>query len=268
MKSHWLKATIRLLPIVLGFSILSIVGLCAFRAIVPLEVLKPAGDAVGNYLQTVGGIYAVLLAFIVFVVWGQFNDSRGYVEREATAIVDLHRTASGLPAHTRDAIQRPLEAYIEDVLAREWAAMAHHDEDAIEKVGTHLELVWSAVHACKPMNDCQQSVFSEVLSRFNDLSDLRTNRLSTSRARVPLMMRLLLYAGGLITIVSIYFMAVEPFWIHAVMAGALGGVVAHIIYLIWDLDNAFAGNLQISKEAFERAKKTVQRRVHRVDAAA
>ncbi len=221
MTSHWLRATVKLLPIVLGFSVLSIAGLCVFRAIVPLEVLKPAGDAVGNYLQTVGGIYAVLLAFIVFVVWGQFNDSRGYVEREATAIVDLHRTASGLPTHTRDAIQRPLERYIEDVLTVEWVAMARHDEDAIEKVGEHMEHVWAAVHACKPLNDCQQSVFSEVLSRFNDLSDLRTNRLSSSRTRVPLMMRLLLYAGGGITIVSIYFMAVEPFWIHAVMAGAL-----------------------------------------------
>ncbi len=268
MRAHWFTATVRLLPIVLGFSILTVLGLCAFRAVIPLAVLKPAGDAVGNYLQTVGGIYAVLLAFIVFVVWGQFNDSRGYVEREATAIVDLHRTASGLPVHTRDAIQRPLEAYIDDVLAKEWRAMAAFDEDTIEQVGTHLELVWSAVHACKPLNDCQHSVFGEVLSRFNDLSDLRTNRLSSSRARIPLMMRLLLYVGGLITIVSIYFMAVEPFWIHAVMAAALGGVVAHILYLIYDLDNAFSGYLQISTEAFERAKRAVQRKVHRVDAAA
>jgi hypothetical protein len=268
VKSHWFKATIRLLPIVLGFSTLTVGGLIAFRAVIPLSVLKPAGDAVGNYLQTVGGIYAVLLAFIVFVVWGQFNDSRGYVEREATAIVDLHRTASGLPVHTRDAIQRPLEAYIDDVLAREWHAMASRDEDAMEQVGAHLELVWSAVHACKPMNECQQAVFSEVLSRFNDLSDLRTNRLSSSRAHVPLIMRLLLYVGGLITIVSIYFMAVEPFWIHAVMAAALGGVVAHILYLIYDLDNAFSGNLQISKDAFERARRTVRRSAHRFDAAA
>jgi uncharacterized membrane protein len=72
----WFRATIRLVPLVVGFSLLGVVGLCAFRAVVSIDTLRSAGDAVGNYLQTVGGIYAVLLAFIVYVVWGQFNDSR------------------------------------------------------------------------------------------------------------------------------------------------------------------------------------------------
>lgn len=81
----------------------------------------------------------------------------------------------------------------------------------------------------------------------------------------------ILTVAGLIAfraIVSIYFMAVEPFWLHAVMAAALGGVVAHILYLTYDLDNAFSGNLQISRDAFGRARRTVRRSAHRFDAAA
>jgi hypothetical protein len=265
---HWVKAAARLVPLLAVFSLLGVAGLCAFRQVVSIESLRSANDSVGNYLQTVGGIYAVLLAFIVFVVWGQFNDSRTYVEREATSLVDLHRTASGLPPATRDDIQAALRTYVEEVLAKEWNAMATHDEDVIEHVGTHLDHVWAAIHACKPCNECQHTVYSEVLSRFNDLTDMRTSRLTSSRARIPLMMKFLLYIGALIVIGSIYLMAVEPFWIHVVMAGALSGAVAHILYLIVDLDNAFSGHLVVSKDAFERARRTFERATHAIDAAA
>src|SRR5258708_7026624 len=98
---HWLKTTLRLIPIVGGVSAVAVAGLIIARQVLSADDLRASSDSVGNYLQTVGGIYAVLLAFVVFVVWGQFNDCRSLVEREATALVDLHRTASGLPAATR-----------------------------------------------------------------------------------------------------------------------------------------------------------------------
>lgn len=262
---HWLKTTLRLIPIVVGVSAIAVVGLCVFRAAVPLDTLRGSSDAVGNYLQTVGGIYAVLLAFVVYVVWGQFNDARTYVEREATALVDLHRTASGLPAATRKEIQLALRLYVDEVVSREWKAMSKHDEATLERVGEHLEHVWAAIHRCKPVNDCQHSVYSEVLSRFNELSDLRTNRLTSSRARMPLLMKFLLYLGALIVTGSIYLMEVEQFWIQATITAALAGAVAHILFLIQDLDNAFAGHLQVSTAAFERARRAFDRATHQAD---
>ena len=55
---NWVKPTAKLVPLVALFSGLSILGLFGFRALVSADSLKSAGDAVGNYLQTVGGIYA------------------------------------------------------------------------------------------------------------------------------------------------------------------------------------------------------------------
>ena len=137
--------------------------------------------------------------------------------------------------------------------------MALRQEDVIEQVGHHLDDVWAAIHTCQPLNECQHTIYSEVLSRFNDLTDMRTSRLTSSRARIPLMMKFLLYLGAAIVIGSIYLMPVKPFWVHVVMSGSLAGAVAHILYLIVDLDNAFAGYLVVSKDAFERAKRTFGR---------
>src|SRR5579862_10005025 len=108
---RWLITLVRLMPVVAGVSFAAVLGLIAVRQVIPLAELQASTDAIGNYLQTVGGIYAVLLAFVVYVVWGQFNESRQLVDREATLIADVHRIAGGLPATSRDQIRKMLCDY-------------------------------------------------------------------------------------------------------------------------------------------------------------
>lgn len=266
MMPRWYRTLLHLAPIVALVSVVSVAGLLVFRAVAPLEDLHAASNELGNYLQTVGGIYAVLLAFVVYVVWGQFNDARGYLDREATALVDLHRTSSGLPSRSRAAIQSGLRDYVDAVLRDEWPAMARGDEAAIEQVGELLDRVWLAIHGCRPINACQHTIYGEVLARFNQLTDLRTSRLSAARARIPLAMTILLYTGAVLTVSSVYLLAFDKLWIHVLVTAALAGAIAHILFLIRDLDDAFAGDWQIAKVPFERARKTCGHASHVVDA--
>jgi hypothetical protein len=256
---RWLWTTLRLTPIVAGASALSVFGLFVFRGIVPQSELAGSSGEVGNYLQTVGGIYAVLLAFVVYVVWGQFNEARAFCDREAASLIDLHRTVGALPHATRDDIQKALHTYVDAVIADEWQAMARGDEATIERVGERLDHVWHAIHACEPSSECQHTVYSEVLTQFNDLMDLRTSRLSSARARMPLAMKVLLVTGAVITTCSMYLLAFDKVWIHAVVTGALAGAIAHVLFLIVDLDDAFAGDWQVAKAPFVRARRTMER---------
>ena len=262
---RWLITLFRLTPVVATASAVSVVGLIAFRAVAPLDDLRGSSGELGNYLQTVGGIYAVLLAFVVYVVWGQFNDARGYVQREAAALVDLHRTASSLPSASRIAIHSGLHEYVDAVLRDEWVAMARHDEAAVERVGNTLDGVWLAIHRCKPIDSCQQAIYSEVLSQFNDLTDLRTSRLIAAEFRIPLAMKILLYAGAVIVIGSMYLISIPALWLHATVTAALAGAVAHILYLIVDLDDAFSGDWRVAKRPFERARASFDRTTHLVE---
>jgi hypothetical protein len=202
---------------------------------------------------------------VVYVVWGQFNDARVFVDREAAALVDLHRTASGLPTASRIEIQQGLRDYADAVLADEWPAMACRDEVAIERIGHRLDDVWLAIHRCRPTSECQHTIYSEVLSRFNDLSDVRTSRLTSARARIPIAMRILLFTGAVITIGSMYLLAFDKLWIHALTTAALAGAVSHILFLIIDLDDPFAGNLNVAKDPFLRARRSFERAVHQAD---
>lgn len=257
---------VRLAVIVIGASVISVLGLFAFRGAVPLDDLRRASDGMGNYLQTVGGIYAVLLAFVVYVVWGQFDAARAHVDRESAALVDLHRTASGLPRGTRDRIQQGVRGYVDAVLTREWTAMVRRDEATIADVGQLLDDVWLAIHSCQPANDCQVTIYGEVLSRYNDLTDVRTSRLTSSRQRIPISMKVLLFAGALTVVGSAWMMIFDPLWLHATVVSALSGAVAHILYLIVDLDDPFADRWAMTRAPFERAQKAFAREAHALEA--
>lgn len=257
---------VRLAAIVIGASVVSVLGLFAFRGAAPLDELRRVADGMGNYLQTVGGVYAVLLAFVVYVVWNQFDAARAHVDRESAALVDLHRTASGLPKATRDQLQKGLREYVDAVLHREWDAMVKRDEKTIASVGELLDDVWLAIHSCQPANECQVTIYGEVLSRFNDLTDVRTSRLTSSRQRIPIVMKILLFAGAATVIGSTWMMIFDPWWIHATVVSALSGAVAHILYLIIDLDDPFADRWAMSKAPFERAREAFERNAHALEA--
>lgn len=257
----WLRTTLRLTTLVSIVSVTSIVGLILIRNFVHSEELFRSSESVGTYLQTVGGIYAVLLAFVVVIVWGQFNEARGAVNREATALLDLFRMSNGLPDNTREVIQQGLRDYTDAVIADEWHAMAKHDQATIERIGERLDRVWSAILACTPSSEPQQTMYAEVLARFNDLTELRTNRLVSAGTRIPIAMNVLLYTGAVIMIGSVYLLPFDRFWLHATVTGALAGATAHILFLIYDLDDAFEGDYQVDKGPLVRARRSFDRTV-------
>jgi hypothetical protein len=234
-------------------------GLLAVRKLLPVEVLVATNDLVGNYLQTLGSIYAVLLAFVVFVVWSQYNDARSRVEVEANELVDLYRTARGLPDPTRGEVQRHIRAYVELVAGVEWKAMACGEQQSFEEGDGLLDNMWEALNTCNADNNCHAALFSEALQRFNGVSDARTNRLTSSQLRIPLALRILIYMGAVITIGSMYLFAVDEVWIHLVITGAMAGALSHILYVIHDLDDCFGGAFQVPRQAFERVKRYVAR---------
>lgn len=256
---QWLRTTIRLAAVVFVAAAASIAGLAVSRNVLDYELLRSSSDSLGTFVQTLGGIYAVLLAFVVVVVWGQFNEGRSYVDREANALIDLHRTASGLPSHSRKVIQDSLRQYVDAVLGDEWRAMAERDQAAIDRIGHLLDVVWTAIHSCMPKNQCQQAMYSEVLSRFNDLTEHRANRLNTAGQHIPIAMTVLLYTGALIMTGAVYVLPFDRFWLHALVTGLMSGAVAHILFLIHDLDDAFAGDWQVEKSPFMRARKAFDR---------
>jgi hypothetical protein len=249
------QSIVALMPSIVITVTLALAGLCLVRRYADAEVLRASNDIVGNYLQTLGTVYAVLLAFVVFVVWNQFNDARAQVEREANELIDLYRTTQGLPEAARERMHANLRKYVDEVIEHEWRAMAKGDEACIDRIGRILDEIWNELKCFEPESGCHGALYDEALGRFNDLADLRTMRLTSARLHIPFVMRLLLYFGAVIVIGSMWLFYLQSFAMHALITGAMAGAISHVLYLIWDLDNCFSGDWRVSREPFRRAQR-------------
>jgi hypothetical protein len=235
---------------------LSIAGLWLVYQLVPIAALSAANDTVGNYLQTVGTIYAVLLAFVVFVVWGQHNEAAAFVSREANELADLHRVVKELPQSVQAEAVLKLRAYIDAVLGTEWSGMEQGRE--CPRAAGQLDELWRALQSCEPLTERDKILYGEALTRFNDLSDARTDRLRSARTHLPSILWILLLSGAGVVVGSMYLFALRQFRVHALMTGALSGAVSHVLYLIFDLDSPFSGDWRVTREPFEMVRRQME----------
>ena len=77
-------------------SALAIVSHLLVRRYVPVEVLEEHHPGASVIVALLGGLYGILLAFVVVVVWEDFNREREGSAAEASAIADVARLAGGL----------------------------------------------------------------------------------------------------------------------------------------------------------------------------
>src|ERR1700704_3177521 len=97
---------------ILGISILvALVGLYIVRRAVGVDNLKHHHEVAGFIIGIVGTIYAVLLAFMVVVQWGKYQDASTLVTTEANVLGDISRMAEGLSAEQRLQVLTELRDY-------------------------------------------------------------------------------------------------------------------------------------------------------------
>jgi hypothetical protein len=237
--------------LVLGTPVLSVAGLYAVRRTVSPESLKEHHDVAGFILAIVGVIYAVLLAFVVLVVWERYEDARVHVEQESNGVVDVYRLAHGLEPKTRQQVRASVRLYAESVIQEEWPVMQRGSMS--DQTSHTLDLLWRRCTDAKVSGDREPVVLGEVLDRMTEVSDNRRLRLLSARTGVPPAMWVVLFFGGAATISFTYFFGLEKFKTQAAMTAILAVTVGLVLYLISSLEYPFSGRLGIRPEAMEYA---------------
>ncbi|MFO0750977.1 MAG: hypothetical protein U1F43_35685 [Myxococcota bacterium] len=75
--------------------------------------------------------------------------------------------------------------------------------------------------------------------------------------RIPVTLRLLLYTGAFITVGSLYLFGIADAAVHAIIVAATAGALSHVLYIIADLDNCFAGIWVVPRDGLERVLRLV-----------
>lgn len=215
------------------------------------ERLKEQNEIAGVLVAIVGGLYGVLLAFIVAIVWQQFGDASGVADHEAVLTVSLYRDASRFPAQKPE-LRADVARYAHVVIEREWPKMAAQRGDARAADDALNQLDGDLVHV---QLDTPQAtaLYPEYVARVTELGQVRQDRLTAAGSQLPPAMWLVLVVGGLITIAFTYFFGIASGRAHKVMVGSIAATIGLTLFLIASLDLPFTGSLAVKPDAMRQA---------------
>ena len=228
---------------------LSLLGMLLVRRNVTVSTLESHNDVAGFVYAVVGVIYAVLIAFMVFAVYGQYQTAEGRIEKEAASLGDLYRVSSNLREPTRSEVLVLLKAYARTMVEKEFPEMEKgkfHEEPKIQH-----DKLWNLFYEYKPKDEIDGLWFNQALSTFIGFADAKRDRMASVKQALPSFMWLVLYVGGFITIVYSYFFGTRNVWAQTLIVIFLAGSVTLVLLLISALEHPFTGIIRVSPEPFE-----------------
>jgi hypothetical protein len=221
-------------------------------------------DVIGWQIAILGTIYAVMIGFMLYAVWNNFQTAETNADNEANNLVNLYRAADGLQEPQRDFIQLAARSYAAQVVAQEWPTM-HNDVSGkgVEKFAGHQYVVklWATTSQTLTADLAQQASLRQVMIELSNMTEHRRIRLLESRSKMPDILWGVLVMGGMITIASSCLIGSENVPLHFVLIISLSLLISLALVAIGDIDRPFQGSVHVTPTAFQQAADTMMQPV-------
>jgi Protein of unknown function (DUF4239) len=239
------------------FILISVSLLCLVRKVSHYQIRKSQNDIIATIFNKAGAIFGIMIAFVVVILWQEYNKSRDNALKEGTEALELYRDLSLYPNPKKatKAIKSLVE-FANLVIAEEYPAMAAmRMSQATEQELTNLR---NEVHNIIPQKTREQILYNKILRDFESLSRLRQNRLLSMESSLPFIVWAVLIAGTIIMIMFSIFLGCEKLWLHILMTSMLAIILANAFYLIIELDYPFMGDLCAKPTSYIEMLKVIK----------
>lgn len=228
---------VALLVVAVGVS-----GHILFHRCVPPAVLRPQNEIIGFTVSIVAVIYAVVLAFIVIVVWEDFGRAEEGVRQEISVATSLY--ADSLVFQGRAHIGQDLSEYAASVACDEWPAMQTGREG--ESTAQRIAQLVRDVTAVQPRDEREKIAYGDALSLAHQQISLRSERLLRNERGLQPVLWWALLLGAAITIAFTYLLGAENFRLQLVATALLSLLIGLMFALIIALNYPFRGAVHVS----------------------
>lgn len=213
------------------------------------EVLRRHNDVAGYLFSAVGVLYAVVLGFVVVVVWQKYDGAVANVESEVDAVGNLYHNVDSYPDPLRSGIRTNLRAYADIVAKIEWPAM-DRDASVPPDGSATLEKVAYAVDTFGPRNFKEFAAQQAAIATEERLFDARRSRLIEAVPAVPSVLWFALVAGALAMVAFCFIFGVENRPAQLMMTAILVGLIGILFIVILEFSTPFSGSVRISNDGW------------------
>lgn len=252
------------LPFIVSILILTAITLTVFLSVEKLTRKKIAEELLienhtvsGFIYNAVCVIYAVLIAFVVFVIWSDLEETHSKIEGEANCLLNLYYDASVYPDSIKKEIQSTIREYVKRATNEEWKNLSEGKSDSLtQRLFIKLNRTYLSIRSDQVANS---EVLAQSMENMKDVREYRRHRILDSRNNMPGILWLVLIISSSILVAFTFFFSVRNIWQRNIMVAFLIFVSVLVLYLIYVLDNPYVGSDAIKPDAFQPLLDIIKR---------
>lgn len=225
---------------VVGAMVAAVALKIGFSAVMPPEALHVDVHGVGAYLGVLGSLYGIIMAFLMFVVWDQFNRVQVGLAKEASALEHLCGVAGCLsePGAVKR-IRLQAKQYMKSTAGDEPQRLAKREHSAIAQ--EHFVALCRAVSGAEVKAERDRAIFDELLRALSRVTEARDERLGVSATRIPGTLWKLVVFVSFVLFAGFLVLGVRSPVLSLAVVAAVAGSITFLLSVIKDMDNPFAG---------------------------
>jgi hypothetical protein len=232
-------------------------GVLLGRRLLHRHVAAFHNEVVISLFATASVVYAVLLGFLVVVVWEGYDSAHRNVAEEAAALVPLYRLTYGMQGPHGAESRKLIRQYADAVIHREWPTMSERTAGSMQARRYIGGLDRQFSRLTPPQKAADAQVDTEFLRTKSLIVADRNRRLLEAGDSIPWVMWLGAIGGGAIVMVMSFFIYMEQAWPHMLMASLAASLIGLLLFIMVVLSRPFAGPLALGPEHFEQALATM-----------
>jgi hypothetical protein len=226
-------------------------GTFLFRKYVNVKILRSHNEVTGFVFLAIASFYAFLLSFIVFMVWGQLNETRGNVSKEGSSAMGLYRDIKFYPDTVES--KQLMIVYLDfvyNVIDEEFPNMESMKPS--RKTTESFNHVFFKMEHLNPKNQFQIQLVAEMFNHLNQLATYRGLRATSLEKEIPSPLWFPMLLGAFITIICAMLLDIEHTLMHMALNALLGIFIAMIFFIILLLNHPYSGSLSIKPESYKQ----------------
>ncbi|WP_436496369.1 hypothetical protein [Actinokineospora sp. HUAS TT18] len=238
----------------------SVAALVAYlvRRIGETDGIVENNEAAGQVFTIVGGLHAVLLAFVLISLFDGVSAAEDGAYQEADSLVAAYWAADSLPEPTKTEVHDLARSYSTTVADTEWPSMI--DGTDISGDGwSQLDQLRKSVSEATVTDEWQNGRKTEAASQLWQVYQARQARLDTAGSDgVSGVVWFALIVGSILSVaLPVMFGGPRPVT-HIIIVSILAGTLALLLFATQQLQNPYSGGAKVGPDAFQIAQERLK----------
>jgi hypothetical protein len=242
---------------VVGIAVLAGVAAYSARHFTEKEGRAENNESAGQVFTIVGGLHAVLVAFVLIGLFDSTGAAQDTSYQEANSLVAVVWAGDELPGPTGGHIRDLALSYAHQVINTEWPQMSAGEPVSTAAWHTLTELQ-EAIASAKTTSSWQDSRRAEASDQLLTLYQTRQQRLNDASTGVSAVIWFALAIGSLLSLGLPLLFGGPKIRAHIVIVSTLAATLAVLLFAIYQLQNPFAGGASIGPDALRSALGRLQ----------